>query len=117
MRARCRRETDVEDTVEVEQKDEVWQVESRASALFWRGRPGSGSEAEYEHTGRTHLVGTQDGSRETHIRVYRLPAPCATWQGTTGVPEVVDDGAQAAKLAGGTEKALRGGGRDGDDSG
>ena len=55
MRARGWWETDGADTVEVEQKDEVWQVELRASALFWRGRPGSGSKAECEHTG-THLV-------------------------------------------------------------
>ena len=52
MRARCQWETDGADAVEVEQKDEV---ESRASALFWRGRPGSRSEAGCEHTG-THLV-------------------------------------------------------------
>ena len=52
MRARGRWETDGADAVEVEQKDEV---ESRASALFWRGRPGSRSEAGCEHTG-THLV-------------------------------------------------------------
>ena len=55
MRARCRWEANGADADEVERKDEVWQLESRASAPFQRGRPGSGSEAECEHTG-THLV-------------------------------------------------------------
>ena len=55
MRARCRWEANGADADEVERKDEVWQLELRASAPFQRGRPGSGSEAECEHTG-THLV-------------------------------------------------------------
>ena len=43
MRARCRRETDVEDTVEVEQKDKVWQVELRARALSGAAGPAVGA--------------------------------------------------------------------------
>ena len=91
-------------------------MELRASALFWRGRPGSGSEAGCGRKG-THLVRMQDGSRETHVCVSRLPAARAAWQGMAGVPDVVDNGARAAKIAGGMEKALGGGGRDGNDSG